>query len=53
MAFIQSSKSIQCTVRDNGVGIQKQSQQGHESKGLKMIREKLSLLPGYAENSWK
>jgi hypothetical protein len=40
-----------CTVRDNGVGIQTQSQQSHESKGLKMIREKLSLLHGYAENS--
>jgi LytS/YehU family sensor histidine kinase len=46
-----SPTQLLCTVRDNGVGIQTQSQQGHESKGLKMIREKLSLLPGYIENS--
>jgi sensor histidine kinase YesM len=46
-----SPTQLLCTVRDNGVGIQTQSQQDHESKGLKMTREKLSLLPGYTENS--
>jgi hypothetical protein len=48
---IFSSTQILCTVRDNGLGMQQTSQKGHDSKGLKMIREKLSLLPGYIENS--
>jgi len=49
---IFSPTQILCTVRDNGVGVQPQYyQKAHQSKGLKMIREKLSLLPGYSETS--
>ncbi|MDG1277130.1 MAG: histidine kinase [Algoriphagus sp.] len=39
-----------CIVKDNGTGIQ-QSNKTHESKGIKMIREKLSLFPSYTSES--
>jgi hypothetical protein len=41
-----------CTVEDNGVGISQQNTT-HESKGTRLIREKLMLLPGYTEDSLK
>ncbi len=41
-----------CTVEDNGVGITPQTNT-HESKGTRLIREKLMLLPGYTEDSLK
>ncbi|SFB57630.1 sensor histidine kinase [Algoriphagus aquimarinus] len=62
---IISSDQLLCTVRDNGVGKREVFQTVddthtiqdtnsiHESKGLKMIQEKLSLLPGYNENSFE
>jgi LytS/YehU family sensor histidine kinase len=50
---IISRNQLRCTVKDNGVGIQVESHAVHESKGLRMIREKLSLLPGYSENSFE
>ena len=46
-----SDNQLKCTVRDNGVGISQKPEVGHESKGIAMIREKLSLLPGYSEKS--
>lgn len=48
---IISPNQLRCTVQDNGVGISQKSEKDHESKGISMIREKLSLLPGYGENS--
>ncbi|RAI84186.1 sensor histidine kinase [Algoriphagus yeomjeoni] len=50
---IISSTQLRCIVQDNGVGMHQESQNRHDSKGLKMIREKLSLLPGYRENSFE
>ncbi|MFC5624485.1 sensor histidine kinase [Algoriphagus winogradskyi] len=48
---IISTNQLRCTVRDNGEGMGLGSEKSHESKGIKMIREKLSLLPGYNEKS--
>jgi hypothetical protein len=42
-----------CTVKDNGEGMNAKRSSLHKSKGIEMIREKLSLLPGYTENSVK
>ncbi|WP_026955390.1 histidine kinase [Algoriphagus vanfongensis] len=39
-----------CIVKDNGTGMG-HSDRAHESKGIQMIREKLSLLPGYSPKS--
>ncbi|TDK42847.1 sensor histidine kinase [Algoriphagus formosus] len=41
-----------CTVEDNGIGIS-QSSSSHESRGTRLIREKLMLLPGYSKDSLK
>jgi len=48
---IISDNQLRCTVRDNGVGISQKSEEGNESKGINMIHEKLSLMPGYSEKS--
>lgn len=45
-----AENQVLCIVKDNGTGIQ-QADKIHESKGIKMIREKLSLLPGYTSES--
>ena len=48
---ILSKNQILCTVKDNGEGIKAKKGSSHQSKGMEMIREKLSLLPGYTEQS--
>ncbi|WP_075349842.1 histidine kinase [Algoriphagus marinus] len=45
-----TENQLLCIVKDNGTGMQ-QVNKTHESKGIKMIREKLSLLPGYTSES--
>lgn len=48
---IPNPNQLTCTVEDNGVGFPTEQQSTHESKGTKLIREKLMLLPGYSEES--
>ncbi|MFN3997201.1 histidine kinase [Algoriphagus sp.] len=48
---IQDPNQLHCIVEDNGVGFPTEQQTTHESKGTKLIREKLMLLPGYSEES--
>ncbi|OOG71112.1 histidine kinase [Algoriphagus sp. A40] len=43
--------SLICTVEDNGIGISNTPKPNHESKGTRLIREKLMLLPGNTEDS--
>lgn len=45
-----SDHRLLCIVKNNGTGMQN-ADRAHESKGIKMIREKLSLLPGYSPKS--
>jgi hypothetical protein len=46
-----SETQIRCQVKDNGDGSILPSQPNHDSKGINLIRKKLSLLPGYSEDN--
>lgn len=46
-----SDTQILCQVKDNGDGSIINPQPNHESKGINLIRKKLSLLPGYSEDN--
>ena len=45
-----AENQLLCIVKDNGTGIHHLNK-SHVSKGIKMIREKLSLLKGYSSES--
>ncbi len=46
-----SETQIKCQVKDNGDGSILSTQPNHDSKGINLIRKKLSLLPGYSEDN--
>lgn len=53
LTFYQSESDIlTCRIKDNGMGINpSRANKFHESKGLKLVRERLQLLPGSENNS--